>query len=200
MNKVDTNQIVALAALVTSVVAVFIAWDESRLMRRSQEAAFLPIIELEGGVNLAVPALEFHVRNRGHGVAAMQSMMLFIDDTPLESWEQYAEHFLTPELAKTADVSWEVPLGYFPAGDSRIVMSLHWPEDLREQLRQHTRYGDHRLEDLRVDICYCSVFNSCWTHSTSSSKRPTPTPSCQTSADPFAPILAGFLRDHREES
>ena len=149
MNKIDTNQIVALAALVTSVVAVFIAWDESRLMRRSQEASFLPIIELEGGVNLAGPALEFRVRNRGHGVAAMQRMMFYFGDSPLDSWEQYEAEFLTPELAQTAEMSWIPPLGYYPAGESRIVMSLDWPADMREQVRQHTRYGDHRLDDLR---------------------------------------------------
>ncbi len=51
--NVNANTVMAVAALVTSVVAVVVSWDEARLMRRSQEASFMPLMDVRATVSTA---------------------------------------------------------------------------------------------------------------------------------------------------
>ncbi|MEO1657260.1 MAG: hypothetical protein AAFR65_06015 [Pseudomonadota bacterium] len=201
MKKVDTNMVIALAALVTSVVAVFIAWDESRLMRRSQEAAFIPIIEIEGGGDFTVPQVHLRVHNTGHGVAFVESMRFLAGDTPLTGWTALSSLFLNEELDRVADLSWDSAMGYYPVGEDRTVMSITFPEAYRDAVRQHLLYDNAKgFASLNVEACYCSVFGKCWTKNMQRKGRPEPTAVCTPTSDPMDAVWTSFVASRPEAS
>ncbi|MEM9837706.1 MAG: hypothetical protein AAF830_00980 [Pseudomonadota bacterium] len=194
MKKVDSNSIIAIAALVTSVVAVFIAWDESRLMRRSQEAAFIPIIEIEGGSDFAVPDIHLRVHNTGHGVAYVESLEFLYENRPLTEWSEFSNLFLNPDLDRAVEISWDAGLGYYPIGEDRTVMAFQFPKDLTETLREHLLYdAAEAYTKFDVVACYCSVFGKCWTKHMLNRGRPEPVNACEPSKDPAAALWSGYV-------
>lgn len=189
MKQVDTNAIVAVAALVTSVVAVFIAWDESRLQRRSQAATFMPIIETRPSFSLGSDdlRLEFSIRNSGHGVAFVQYASVEYQGQPLEAYADFASTVLTPSLGDSADFSWHSMKGFLLAGESKPVMTFRWednPQNRAELSDLLANQMAERTENTALVLCYCSVFDECWEQRSLGSTEPTPVRSCPDGTDP----------------
>ncbi|MEE4208466.1 MAG: hypothetical protein V2I43_04270 [Parvularcula sp.] len=189
MKKVDTNMVVAVAALVTSVVAVFIAWDESRLMRKSQAASFMPILETRPSFNLSSDqlSLEITIRNSGAGVAYVQSAELLFDDEPVRSYDRFFETVLRQDLKDTADFSWASMKGFLQPGESKSVIALRWPDRPETRAKLSAFFGEDiaaKTDRVRLKLCYCSVFEECWQQTELGSALPDRQRECTPSDDP----------------
>ncbi|GGY35989.1 hypothetical protein [Parvularcula lutaonensis] len=189
MKKANTNTIVAVAALVTSVVAVFIAWDEARLQRQNQAATFMPILETQPSFSLGTNDLRlgFTIRNSGHGTAFVQFAEFRYDGEPLRTYSDFARKVLTEELGRSADLSWYSMEGFLIAGESKPVLSFRWEdtEENREALSEllSTKLAD-RTEKTSLVLCYCSVFDECWQQASLGSAQPKRVRSCPEGDDP----------------
>lgn len=189
MKKVDTNTIVAVAALVTSVVAVFIAWDEARLQRQNQAATFMPILETRPSFSLGTDDLRlgFTIRNSGHGTAFVQFAELRYDGEPLPTYSDFSRKVLTEELGKSADLSWYSMEGFLLAGESKQVLSFRWEDTLENRTALSellsTQMAD-RTENTALVLCYCSVFGECWQQQSLGNARPERVRSCPDGDDP----------------
>lgn len=196
VKKVNTNTIVAIAALVTSVVAVFIAWDEGRLQRQSQRASFLPLIALEGSFSTSEDEMSVTVSatNRGHGVAFLESFEVFVGEERIESWTDFSEGVLSEELAASVDFSWANPEGFFQPGDRKELIKLVWPADQGDAYREHFFGGGRaKIDAFEATACYCSVFGECWTSPLNGEIRPLQVRSCPDGDDIIGTLWRGFL-------
>jgi hypothetical protein len=188
MKTIDTNRVVAIAALITSVVAVFIAWDESRLLRKSQAASFMPIVETRPTFNLSTDNLlvAIAIRNSGHGVAYVEAAELVYDGEPVTSYEAFFETVLRPDLREEADFSWASMHGFLQPGETKPVISLRWPDNARNREKLSQFLNEEiaaKTEKVRLEICYCSVFGDCWMQSQLGSARPEPRRACESGGE-----------------
>ena len=196
MKKVDTNTVVALAALMTSVVAVFIAWDEGRLQRQNQRASFLPLIDLEGsvGTNDGSASLAVSLTNRGHGVAFLKSFEIFHDGQPVTGWAQLEASLLTEELARSADLSWADPEGFFQARDREVLLRLTWPEEMLPAFSdQFFVRAEDTIATFDAKACYCSVFGECWTTTMLGDIEPLEVQNCPDKTNVMDSLWSGFV-------
>lgn len=189
MKLFNSNTIIAMAALATSVVAVFIAWDEARLLRRSQAAAFMPI--LDGSLSFNLDQDDIFIRlsaeNVGHGVASIDSAELLVAGQSVDDWLVFQEKLLTPELAAAADLSWSSTQRFLPAGERVDLFTLRWREDpkIREAMTTFvTEQALDRYQDASFPLCYCSLFDACWIKDLGGSERAEPVSNCPSTGDP----------------
>lgn len=206
MKRVDANTVVAVAALATSVVAVWVAWDESRLQRRSQRASFMPILEVEASLQGTTAehggTASIEVRNAGTGVAFIETAELRIDGDAVDDYQTLASALFSPELAALADLSWETLRGYIQPQETKAALVFRWPgtDEARARLGDYLA-GDivARGERFTLELCYCSLFGECWRSAFGGVERPTPVPSCGRPQDAIEAIWQSYYEIRRQE-
>jgi hypothetical protein len=192
MKRPNANTVIAVAALVTSVVAVLVAWDESRMLRKSQRASFMPILEVFTTVSTAADDLrvELAVRNTGHGVARIETAQITAYGDAVESYEMLVDRVFGVELARQADFSWSSVTGFQPAGDTVGVLRFNWEDTAanRQALRRLMEREVAATGDaLILSLCYCSVFDECW-KADDRSGPPIPVSRCKPTRSPVSTV------------
>lgn len=158
INVVQT--ILAVAGVFTGAVALYAALNESAAVRRQSEAAVWPHIRVTD-LNYGVPGEErfdIIVGNRGIGPARIKQVRLSVDDEEYVSWydvvslvDQDGEFGISNNvlsdavLASNEDITAVSVEAKFASKETTLAF------------RDLVRSGRANLE-----ICYCSVFDSCW--------------------------------------
>ena len=169
------QSVTALAAILVSVIALYVAWDQSRVMRAQQHGAVIPILQIDWSVSRDTQdmRLEMNVRNNGVGPALVEAVSLYREG------EAHADmSVFMAELPSGAGRAWTSISGRSIGVDEEIrPMELTWraSETDREDI---TRIVDH-IETWHVEICYCSVFGRCWQASARTNERPSPVNQCE---------------------
>ncbi|MEO1641966.1 MAG: hypothetical protein AAFR74_01425 [Pseudomonadota bacterium] len=173
-NKVEF--LVALCALVTSIIAIWVAWDQSRVMRAQQDGMVFPVLQLDGFVSTEDEKISMGLRleNSGVGPALIESVKIVSDDPTVQTLEPYRA-----ALPEGYTISWSGLVGRAVApGNEFDALRLEWTrEDItRAQLNEAaSTWGN-----LDFEICYCSVFRKCWIE-TMGISRAQPVKSCPVS-------------------
>ncbi|MEM7663500.1 MAG: hypothetical protein AAF292_14750 [Pseudomonadota bacterium] len=157
-NGNKAEMFIAICALISSAVAVFIAWDQGRVMRAQQHGEVFPIIQIDGFAtnNATRSALGIRVSNSGVGPAIIESVELEIAGENITSLE--SELALLPG---GYELSWAGLTGRALApGEQQIPVEISWPRNavVAEAITQFAL----STENWRLRICYCSVFKKCW--------------------------------------
>jgi hypothetical protein len=151
--RIDTGMVVAVSALVVSVCAVVLSFNEVRLVRSQTEASVWPHVQWGVNVNFTSDGDSFVFRfvNSGVGPARIRSLQVFLDDEPVQTWTEVVEIFTgSPDVAVRNTVNGNV----LPAG---------------EEIRAFGDFDRERIDviaqewgRLDVALCYCSVLDDCW--------------------------------------
>ncbi len=157
----DTNRlqlIIAVCALVTSAIAVFVAWDQARVLRAQQHGAVYPVLQADGFISNDPDFREIGLRfrNSGVGPALIESIEIARDGEKLADLiEPYDQLPGAPEL------SWASMTGRAIApGEEVEALRFSWPRDAissEELAAAQANWGA-----LTISTCYCSVFERCW--------------------------------------
>ncbi len=155
-NKAE--MLIAICAVITSAIAVFIAWDQGRVMRAQQHGSVYPVLQSDGYVATDPRVREIGVRfrNSGVGPALVESVEMLKDGKPLDSLAAYRD-----ALPGGYDLSWTSMVGRAVApGETISALRISWPADAispEEQAETAAAWGA-----LTMRVCYCSVFKRCW--------------------------------------
>lgn len=165
-NKVE--MLLAVCAVITSVIAVYVAWDQGRVMRAQQHGAVYPVLQVDGFVstNARTASMGMRVGNSGVGPALIHDVRLSADGVLLETLDAYSER-----LPEGYDLSWAGLAGRALApGEEIIPIQITWST---EDISMDTLYATAaEWGELEMSICYCSVFDRCWrTHAIGSSRK-----------------------------
>jgi len=172
-NKVEF--LVAICALVTSMVAIWVAWDQGRVMRAQQHGAVFPVLQVDGFLNndATSSSVGITIRNSGVGPALIESATLIVGDEEVDGFSEQVE---------------AIPSG-FQLDWSGIVGRALAPGDMVTPIKMVWQLGDLSTDDIRkisadtrtwkLEICYCSVFSRCWKTSQIGRSRATPVNSCE---------------------
>lgn len=155
-NKVE--MLVAICALVASAMAVFMTWDQGRVMRAQQHGAVYPVLQVDGYVSRTPDTLSMGIRvsNSGVGPALIEKVTLLFDGEPVEGFQEARR-----QLHENYDLSWSGLTGRALApGEEIEPVRVIWA---RDEISTET-FDATALEWSRfnLEICYCSVFDRCW--------------------------------------
>nr|WP_321442243.1 hypothetical protein [uncultured Hyphomonas sp.] len=155
-NKVE--MVIAICAVVTSALAVFIAWDQGRVMRAQQHGSVYPVLQADGYVSTEPHVRDIGVRfrNSGVGPALIESVDILEDGKRLDSLDAYRD-----TLPGGYDLSWTSMVGRAVApGETINALRISWPADaISPEVQAETA---DKWGELTMRVCYCSVFKRCW--------------------------------------
>ena len=148
--KMTPEMIMAVSALLVSLVTAAATIHSAYTSRAYARASLWP--SLGGGVSYNENGFRFLMMNRGTGPAIIQSMRVQYDGKPMQSWQQLLEQF-DPKFSG----SWGSSFA------SRITLPANQMLDaLTVRDKKLARQMYDASDKLKVDICYCSVFDECW--------------------------------------
>ena len=155
-NKVEF--LVAICALIASAMAVFMAWDQGRVMRAQQHGAVYPVLQVDGYVSNRPnnTAVGINIRNSGVGPALIESVELLVNGEKTSSFSR--------ELTSLPDgfeMSWSAIVGRALApGETVTPIDMVWPKGVLDTEDVNNISID--AQTWALEICYCSVFERCW--------------------------------------
>ena len=155
-NKVE--MLIAICAVMTSVIALFVAWDQGRVMRAQQHGSVYPVLQVDGfvSVNDHYRSMGINFRNSGVGPALVETVTFLDNGTPIESLVPYRE-----QLPDGYDLSWTGMVGRAVApGEEISALEVAWPRDTITNEQQAV--AAEQWGSLSLVVCYCSVFDRCW--------------------------------------
>ncbi|WP_018148309.1 hypothetical protein [Henriciella marina] len=158
-NGNKAEMLIAVCAVLTSAIAVFIAWDQGRVMRAQQHGAVYPVVQLEGFVSSSAETTSMGLRlsNSGVGPALIERVDMLKEGEAIDSLGPYVAQF-----PPGYEQSWSSLIGRAIApGDEVIPLRVDWPRDMVSADERNAAAA--AWSELDVEICYCSVFNRCWT-------------------------------------
>ena len=156
--KNNHHSVTSLAAIAVSVIALFVAWDQSRVMRAQQHGAVIPILQVdcsldgsneEGSVNL-------NIRNNGVGPAMVKSVTMTRNGERFPTAAEMLE-FMPPN----PDTAWTTVVGRTIAVDDIVnAASMVWEGESYNRQTMYQVVSEITIWD--VTVCYCSVLDRCW--------------------------------------
>lgn len=155
------QSIIALSALVLSCCGVFIAMYEASLIRRQQRASVWPHVEV--AASLTRNRVEIWVRNSGVGPARIEAAALLEEGEMRIDW---AEMMTGAGFERVpAYISW-IGGGVLPR-DSQHDAIFRIEAETGVDAPQAVEWLRREIREGRVDVelCYCSVYDECWTTS-----------------------------------
>ena len=171
-NKVEF--LVAICALLTSAMAVFMAWDQGSVMRAQQHGAVYPVLQVDGFVDegRTHTSIGINVGNSGVGPALIESVEFFVNDERTERFDEYLD-----SLPRGFNLSYAAVSGRALApGETVTAICIQWPRNSFDRSTISRIQTDS--DNWSLEICYCSVFNRCWKTTRIGQSRAEPTKSC----------------------
>ena len=171
--KHNHQTLTGVGAMLVGVAALFVAWDQGRVMRAQQHGSVVPVIQVDGFIQSSAERRDLGLRivNNGVGPAMIQAVNLIRDGQTTMDFDALIAH-----MPDGFDRSWSSVNGRALAPGGEVEPAVFsWS---RGQL------GEAELGALlnewsywTVEVCYCSVFDRCWT-TTSDNEMRVPVPSC----------------------
>lgn len=170
------QSVTALAAIIVSVVALFVAWDQANVMRSQQLADVWPALQADNQTIRTAEGLSagFRVQNAGVGPAMVRQVSLVRrDGTVADGYADFASHF--PETSGFANESLSGRI--LAAGASTVVLRLLWDTELLTPELLDAVNGE--IGEWALTACYCSVLDDCWVAESHGYAEPQPVERCE---------------------
>lgn len=161
------QSVTSFAAIMVSLIALYVAWDQSRVMRAQQHGAVIPALQVDGFVTNQGERLYLGLRvfNNGVGPAFIETVQIYRDG----ELQSDLSGLLDAVDLETNDRSWTSMVGRVMApGQSVEPARMGWPQ---ENVRvEHIAALTREFSRWDTQICYCSVFERCWIASSSNAR------------------------------
>lgn len=195
-----------LAALFVSFISIFIAWHHGRIMQelvhqneRIVEAESLPYLEIytsDLASDQRTHALRLTVDNEGVGPARIAEVVMMVDGRPVPDFNSLVDHCCAPGLLQAASHGAKQVRGI---RNGEVILSklrdrmvrpgesvdaFEWPETPANQPIIDRLKSGLLSPRVNLSICYCSVFDDCWTRS-DEDRRPVAVKQCPVASVPY---------------
>jgi hypothetical protein len=198
--------VLPLAALFISFMSIAIAWHHGRVMQelvhqneRLVEANSLPYLEISTS-NVAAdgrtPELRLTVQNEGVGPARVADVVMTVNGKPVPDFntlvDNCCEHGAVQGAARGSKQFRRIRNGDVILSTLRDRMirpgesvdAFQWPITPANQQVIDLLQQDFASNLVNTSICYCSVFNDCWTR-TDDDRRPVAVAQCPVASVPY---------------
>lgn len=183
LKRIDIGLTTGLCALLLSFVGVVTSRANLNMAQETQKARVLPIIDIDMGYENVGDRSEamFVVRlsNVGAGLAHVQRVEVTQKGAPVTSIKSFDLAIMNGRMRNNVGYPvTDAATGYLRAGESVMPRAYRMGaagSELGAYLRG--QYGPP-LDGLDMSVCYCSVFDDCWTVTHASRQTPKPVKSC----------------------
>ncbi|MBY6204078.1 hypothetical protein [Halomonas denitrificans] len=150
----------SIVAIVVGVAALYVSWDQGRVMRQEVRASVWPAVQTEGYVDRSsgdlVIGLKLH--NAGVGPARIERLTLRSGDEIVDDISD-----LLQRMPDGADRSVQYSTGrIMAAGETLNPFELRYPADSALSEVDAVDLMRSLSEDWATEVCYCSVLDQCW--------------------------------------
>lgn len=193
-NGNKAEMLIAVCAVISSIAAVYIAWDQARVMRSQEKADVWPIVQLihHTGFDQGGFQYRFRIENAGVGPALIENFKVRLPEQgDTESLRDMVAFFAGPELMESFTApNWtdqSILNRVMRQGTQLNAITADWrPEEgLQDAVDAHVgAFIDGERPPAEVFVCYCSILGDCWIATTvQSSPRPIEVKSCEAMPD-----------------
>jgi hypothetical protein len=183
LKRIDIGLITGLCALLISFVGIVTSRASFKMNQETQKARVLPIIDIDMGYenigDRSEAAFVVRLNNVGAGLAHIQRVVPTQKGEPVETLQAFEDAIMNRRMRSNAGF----PIASAATGYLRPGQSIE-PRRYRmgaagSELGAYLR-GDFGtpLDGLDIDVCYCSVFEDCWTVTYLNRQTPKPVKSC----------------------
>ena len=167
--------VTAVGAIMISVIALFVAWDQARVMRAQQHGDVWPALVVDNFQTRDTEqfVVGLQVRNSGVGPAVIESASIYRDGELQDNLS--AIHAAYPGRGGAEYTSM---VGRIMApGDEVMPLVVRWDatEDSSSEFQTLMTEWSH----WEMTFCYCSVYDQCWMASVLSETRPQRVDRCE---------------------
>ncbi len=178
----------AIGAIIVSVAALFVAWDQATVMRVQQHAAVIPIVTVDMTINQDEQSniIELAIANVGVGPAMIFSANPALGDQPVDRWSDLSDQLFGEDTPESVQLSASTATTILAAGETATVLAIRWArsdEGDATLLRLAQEVGLGSSPTLSIDLCYCSVLERCWISGRADQNFPAPAELCTPSGD-----------------
>jgi len=178
----------AVGAMLVGVAALFVAWDQARVMRAQQHGAVYPVVQVDGFVSNTptTAAMGIRVANNGVGPALIRSVQVNYLGEPRQDLDPYRA-----VLPSGYELSWAGLTGRALApGETVEPIRFSWSRE--DVSGAQMRAAADEWDNWTLTICYCSVFDRCWLSSALGGAAAEPVAQCEaTGEDVFEQLGQG---------
>jgi hypothetical protein len=163
--KHNHQAITAIGAMLVGVAALFIAWEQARVMRAQQEVmqeqqhgSVYPVLQIDGYFRQrdGRQQVGVSVTNAGVGPALIDDVVLIRDEAPSDEFER-----VMALMPQGTNLNWSSMVGrVLAAGDTATMMEYSWPLEAMPDEAFDAFLAEWSHWDMTA--CYCSVFGRCW--------------------------------------
>lgn len=171
--RIDIGLATGILGVMIALFSLFLGRSQAKFNFDSRAASVMPVVDVDLGYNAYDPydeaKLTFTVslENVGVGLANIRSITALVDGSPV-SETAFQNAVMSPNMTAWAEVRDGAPLGYLQAGAT--AEPLAWVIVNPFQARAGDYFSgkldaphDVPLAGADVEVCYCSVFDTCWT-------------------------------------
>lgn len=156
--------LVGLSALLLSVCGLFISIYEMSLIRQAQRASVWPHVEV--AVSIRQEGIKLWVQNTGVGPARIQAAAITYKGETQADWQDLILSLVGEEAASVSTYQSMINGRVLPSSSSREKIFGLTKDSGAVEREVIGRLRRAILEGLvDVTVCYCSVFDECWTSS-----------------------------------
>ncbi|MEO1241222.1 MAG: hypothetical protein AAFX54_04890 [Pseudomonadota bacterium] len=193
----------SIMAIIIGAVALFVAWDQAQVMRQQQHASVWPIVGYDIGFGNDETSfwIEFSLKNEGVGPALMKSADLLVDGKPVADWSDLRSSVFPESLGNVEKVYGGSVSDILGAGQSDTPLKIFWDANEENSIGMRTLVEQYLADDgptIEIAICYCSVFDRCWSNSDATGGMPQRTTACRVQQKDFAETLFTNFRGATE--
>lgn len=171
------EQLTGIGAFFVGIAALAIAWQEAQIMRRQQHAQVLPILTADRAfAEDDNGALQYSVTlvNRGVGPALVRQVGIFDASGKPVTLRQLADAAIA--IGGEPDISMGRQRGAIAPQEELMLASFNWASPSEAVTFDGLVEEFNRNE---YEVCYCSVFEECWT--VRNTQEPVPADTCKAS-------------------
>jgi len=183
------------AAAIAALIALFVAWDQGRVMREEIRASVWPALQIDGFVSSTPDQINvgLNVQNAGVGPARIDALIMRYEGELIADIEALSALFPAYQGRSVTTATGRL----LAAGDSVEVFSFAVPRPLApvpasDEAGADPDGGEDAVDMMselarlyEIDVCYCSVLDECWIARSSgsvASPRPQPVDACPVDA------------------
>lgn len=189
LKRIDIGLTTGLIAVTIAFISLLTSRSQAKLALETQKARVLPIIAVDMGYenvgDRRNAVFVVRLNNLGAGLANIRRVVPLKNGEPIADIADFDAAIMNRRMRSNVGYpAVSHAAGYLRAGDSREPRRYRMGA-AGSELGAYLR-GDYGppLGGLDLDVCYCSVFDDCWSVRHSSRIPPKPVKSCEVDGAP----------------
>ena len=185
LKRIDIGLTTAVCAVFISILSLVVGKKEIDIAMEAHKATILPIIDIDMGYvdrvderGKTMKHYEVTLSNVGAGIAHIQKIEATQHGKPLSTYKEFEDSVMTGRMRSWARLVESPAAGYLRAGEDVSPVSYRLgggESDLSAYLRG--KWGKP-MDNVDLNVCYCSVLEDCWTISYLDRKSPQAVKNC----------------------